>query len=130
MLQQRKKDYLQRLIEEISRKLQLLIDENRQVDDAEKQQLLDDCFQFFITNFDIYDTDDFESFIKKIDDFALLEQYARLIMAKYDMAEFKDRESLKKALSIIEYTEAMDTTYSWERTVLREDILNRLDSGI
>lgn len=130
MIQQRKKDYLQRLIEELSKKLHQLQEEGRSADDSEKQKLLGECFTFFRENFEVSPVDDFESIIEKVDDFDLLEQYAKLLMTEYDMADTKDNESLNNALSIVEYVENMDKTYSWERTVLREDILHRLEAGI
>lgn len=130
MLQQRKKDFLQRLIEEISKKLQQLMDENRTVDDAEKIKLQRDALDFFKANFEVLPEDDARAVINKIDDFALLEQYARLLMIGYDLAKEKDTEQLIKALSIVDYLENTDSTYSWDRTVLKEDILSRLDAGI
>jgi len=126
MLQQRKKDYLQRLIEEISKKLQLLIDNGREGDEEEKQKLLNECQSFFQANFDISFSEDSKSAIEKIDDFELLEQYAQLLMTIYDLSETKDRKQLEDTLSIVQYIESVDKTYSWQRTVLREDLLNRL----
>ncbi len=68
--------------------------------------------------------------MEKINDNDLLEQYAKLLMIEYDITNKKDRGNLVKALDIIEYIQNADTTYSWERTVLREDLLHRLDEGI
>jgi hypothetical protein len=67
--------------------------------------------------------------IEKISDYDLLQQYAKLLMTEYDLSENKDREGLLKSLSILGYLESPDKTFSWERTVLKEDILHRLDDG-
>ncbi|MFV0329307.1 MAG: hypothetical protein ACK5KL_05680 [Dysgonomonas sp.] len=130
MLQQRKKDYLQRLIEEFFKRLQQVIDENKLLTDAERKSVLDECFEFFHTNFEVTQNNEVHLLMEKINDNDLLEQYAKLLMIEYDITNQKDRGNLVKALDIIEYIQNTDTTYSWERTVLREDLLHRLDEGI
>jgi len=126
MLQHRKKDYLIRLIEELSKKLQQLKDSNRNIDDPEKLSVINDCYTFFTDNFDISKTDNAEELIEKINDSDLLEQYAKLLLSDYEIIA-GEKEKLLKALSIIEYLQKTDITFSWERTVLQEDILRLLD---
>lgn len=129
MLQQRKKDYLQRLIEEFFKKLDQMVNEETALDDSEKKALLNECFGFFSENLQVERADKVETLIEKISDNDLLEQYAKLLMTEYDLSENKDREGLLKSLSILEYLERTDRTFSWERTVLKEDVLHRLDKG-
>lgn len=127
MLQQRKKDYLQRLIEEFFKKLEELINGKRILKDEEKKSILNDCFRFFFDNFGTLKDDRAEKIIEKIEDSALLEQYARLLTMKYEITGLKDKEELNIALSIIDYLQKTESAYSWDRTILREDILRLLD---
>lgn len=127
MLQQRKKDFLQRLIEEFFKKLEQLVSGETVLDNSEKEALLNECFNFFSENLQAQKNDSLGDLVEKISDNDLLEQYAKLLMAEYDLSESKNREGLLKSLSIIEYLENTDKTFSWERTVLKEDILHKLD---
>ena len=127
MLQQRKKDYLQRLIEEFFKKLDQMVNKEVILDSSKKEALMNECFNFFSESFQAEKNDRLEVLVEKISDNNLLEQYARLLMTEYDLLENKDRRSLLKSFSIIEYLENTDKTFSWERTVLREDILHKLD---
>lgn len=127
MLQQRKKDFLQRLIEEFFKKLEQLISGETVLDNSEKEALLNECFDFFSENLQVQKDDSLENLVEKISDNDLLEQYAKLLMTEYDLSENKNKEGLLKSLSILEYLETTDKTFSWERTVLKEDILHRLD---
>lgn len=127
--QQRKKDYLQRLIEEFFAKFQQLLNEGKASTKAETEKLLVDGFEFFTDNFDVKKEDSPIDLLVKIDDFDLLEQYAKLLMIEYQqLEEDGDKTSLIKALEIIDYLQTVDTTFSWERTILKEDILKLLDS--
>jgi hypothetical protein len=127
MLQQRKKDFLQRLIEEFFKKLEQMVNRETVPDSSEKEALMNECFGFFSENLQAEKNDRLEDLVEKIPDNDLLEQYAKLLMTEYDLSENKNREGLLKSLSIIEYLELTDKTFSWERTVLKEDILHRLD---
>ncbi|MDR1089587.1 MAG: hypothetical protein LBL79_00810 [Prevotella sp.] len=127
MLQQRKKDFLQRLIEEFFKKLEQMVNGRIVPDSSEKEALMNECFGFFSENLQVEKNDRLEDLTEKISDNDLLEQYAKLLMTEYDLSENKDKEGLLKPLSIIEYLENTDKTFSWERTVLKEDILHRLD---
>lgn len=129
MLQQRKKDYLQRLIEEFFKKLEQAVNEGEHISDSDKKALLTECFDFFSVNLGVSKENKAIEMIEKITEMDLLEQYAKLLMTEYDISENKDRENLLKALHIVEYIQNIDKTYSWERTVLREDILHRLDEN-
>lgn len=130
MIQQRKKDYLQRLIEDFFAKLHELVnkDKNLGSDSKEKKQLLRECFLLFDNDFNISREDSAETIIIKIGDNDLIEQYAKLLQTKYEILDIKEVYQLHIALDLIEYLEATDTTYSWNRTVLKEDILRLLDA--
>jgi hypothetical protein len=127
MLQQRKKDYLIRLLEELMKKINQMLSQDVRLNEAEKGKILRDCFDFFEMNYHASDSDSAGELIEKIPDTELLEQYPRLLMTQYDLSAGKDNSILHKALAIIQFLEATDKTYSWERVVLREDILHRLD---
>ncbi|NDW09967.1 hypothetical protein [Dysgonomonas sp. 520] len=128
--QQRKKDYLQRLIEEFFAKLHKLTNEKEHISLLEKTQLLVSGFQFFYENFDIKLTDTANDILEKIGDYELSEQYARLLVVEYEcLEEDGNKDSLSKALEIVEYLINTDTTYSWDRSVIREDILRLLEKS-
>lgn len=128
MLQQRKKDYLLRLIDEFFKRLQLLMDKNMNADNTEKLSIMNDCHTFFSDTFGVSKTDESPILIEKINDSDLLEQYAKLLFGEYEITkEHNDR--LTTALEIIEYLQNTDNTYSWERTILHEDILRKLDES-
>lgn len=129
MLQQRRKDFLMRLLEEFMKKLQQLTDNREKMSNSEQKAILEECFAFFSSNFQASITDESKILIEKINDRDLLEQYPRLLMAQFDLSEKPEREILLKALSLVEYLQNTDATYSWDREVLREDILHRLDNN-
>ncbi|QIK59075.1 hypothetical protein G7050_04150 [Dysgonomonas sp. HDW5A] len=130
MIQQRKKDYLQRLIEEFFAKLHELANENKNSDSnsTEKKRILSECFFLFNNDFNISQEDSSETIVIKIGDNDLIEQYAKLLQTKYEISDIKEIYQLHTALDLIEYLEATDTTYSWNRTILKEDILRLLDA--
>lgn len=80
MLQQRKKDYLQRIIEEFFAKLQELIADDSRQDTGAKKLILSDCFDFFFVNFEIKGVEAVKDIIEKIGDSELLEGYAKLLV--------------------------------------------------
>jgi len=127
MIQQRKKDFLQRLIEEFFKKLQQIADQEVVLPKSEIEKLLNECFDFFSENFEVTKEDNVARLAERITDSDLLEQYAKLLMTEYDISGNDDKSGLVKALSIVEYLQNTDITYSWDRTVLQEDILHRLD---
>lgn len=129
MINHRKKDYLIRLLEELFKKLQQQINSKNKLSDSETVAILDEGYTFFHENFNATKEDSEENLIEKIKDIELLEQYAKLLLTEYDTTN-KHEALLLKALAIVEYLENTDNTYSWERTVLKEDILHRLDNGI
>lgn len=126
MIQQRKKDYLQRLIEEFFNRLQQL-QNNVESDFDERRRIMDECFRFFSEQFTIRQTDNVSVIIEKIKDYDLLEQYAKLLLTRYEIVDIKHIEQLDVALNIVRYIEIADKTFSWDRTILREDILRVLD---
>jgi len=130
MLQQRKKDYLQRLIEEFFKKLNQAINGEVYLTNEEKELLLGECFDFFSENLKVSTTDETFVIIEKVSDIELLEQFAKMLMSVYDISEKKDKDILLKAFDITEYLQETDNTYSWSRVVLREDLLHRLDKDI
>jgi hypothetical protein len=130
MLQQRKKDYLIRLLEELMKSIHKLVDKREKLSPAERKGILNDAFAFFVTNFEVTESDTIDDLSEKVADMELLEQYARLLMIRSDEADAVNIPDLKRALQIVEYLEAADKTYSWDRVVLREDILHRLDKSV
>ena len=131
MIQQRKKDYLQRLIEEFFSKLHELRDEAASDSDPEeKRRIMNECFHFFFNNFEVKQSDDALSLAKKINDNDLLQQYAKLLLIRYEIVDIKDIDQLHLALNIVRYLEVSDKTYSWDRSILREDLLRLLDEGM
>lgn len=130
MIQQRKKDYLQRLIEEFFSKLSELINEKNRTDSdpAEIKATLNECFNFFITHFNVNQEDSALAIVDKVEDYELIEQYAKLLKTKYEIVDIKEIYQLHIALDLINYLETADTTYSWNRTILKEDILRLLDT--
>lgn len=129
MIQQRKKDYLQRLIEDFFSKLHELINQDKDLESVttEKKQILRECFTLFDNDFNISQEDSAETIIIKIGDNDLIEQYAKLLLTKYEISDIKEVYQLHIALDLVEYIEATDKTYSWNRTILKEDILRLLD---
>ncbi|WP_029903767.1 hypothetical protein [Prevotella sp. 10(H)] len=129
MLQQRKKDYLIRLLEELMKKINQMLNKDEQLTDSQKQDLLKESFEFFNTHYSTFEYDTAEELISKIPDVELLEQYPRLLMMQYDLSIDKNKKDLRKALTIVEFLQNTDSTYSWDRVILREDILRRLDEN-
>lgn len=129
MIQQRKKDYLQRLIEDFFSKLHELINQDKNLESVttEKKQILRECFTLFDNDFNISQEDSAETIMIKIGDNDLIEQYAKLLLTKYEISDIKEVYQLHIALELVEYIEATDKTYSWNRTILKEDILRLLD---
>jgi len=127
MLQQRKKDYLQRLIEEFFSKFYELVNETEKIGDNEKKKLLKEGFDFYTKYFETRQDDPAEELIKKIQDVGLLENYAKLLLIKNQIVDIKDPAQLYVAFDIVKYLGETDNTFSWDRTVLREDLLRLLD---
>lgn len=127
MIQQRKKDYLQRLIEEFFAKLQQLDNEKQKLTIDEQKAILEECFRFFEEEFSLKKGDSLTYIIEHVDRIELLEQYARMLMTEYELNDIKNSGSLLKALDIVEYLEKTDNVYSWDRTILKEDILRYLN---
>lgn len=127
MLQRRKKDYLQRLIEEFFSKFYALINNSEKIDNNEDKELLKEGFLFYTAHFDTKQNDSAEVLVKKIPDVGLLKSYAKLLLIKNQVVDIKEPEQLYVALDIVKYLEETDKTFSWERTVLKEDLLRLLD---
>lgn len=127
MIQQRKKDYLQRLIEEFFAKLQQLKQAQEETNTPEQKEIINDCLIFFQSNFNTKQSDTSAELADKIKDQDLLEQYAKILLSKYNISDIKDVYQLHVALDIVECIQENDNTYSWDRTVLKEDLLRLLD---
>lgn len=128
MLQQQVKDYLLRLIQEFFKKLQLLMEKGSKLNKAEKLSIINDCYNFFSNSFGISETDNAKILIEKVKDNDLIELYVKLLFAEFEVTS-KNKENLYTALELIEYLQNTDATFSWERTILREDILCILDEN-
>lgn len=129
MIQLRKKDYLQRIIEEFFSKIYEVIN-GKDLDAKEGMNQLQKCFDLFRSNFDIKISDPAQTVISKMTDVSLLEQYAKLLVLKFELLDLKNSEELDIALNIINFIDATDRTYSWNRSVLRQDILRLLSTTI
>lgn len=127
MIQQRKKDYLIKLIEEFFAKLQQLKQAQEGENPTEEKEIINDCMAFFQSNFNTTQSDTANELTDKIKDPDLLEQYAKLLLNKYNISDIKYIYQLHVALDIVTYIEASDNTYSWDRNILREDLLRLLD---
>ncbi|MFT4168372.1 MAG: hypothetical protein QM653_04545 [Dysgonomonas sp.] len=127
MIQQRKKDYLIKLIEEFFAKLQQLKQAQEGENPTEEKEIINDCMAFFQSNFNTTQSDTANELADKIRDTDLLEQYAKLLLNKYNISDIKYIYQLHVALDIVTYIEASDNTYSWDRNILREDLLRLLD---
>lgn len=128
MVQQRKKDYLQKIIEDFFLKFGELLQDRKKIYTDEEKELLADGFIFFSANFHVLPSDSAKTLVNKINDTALLEQYAKLLFLKYKYVDIKNISELNTALEVVLYIQATDKTYSWDRTILREDILRFLDN--
>lgn len=127
MIQQRKKDYLIKLIEEFFAKLQQLKQAQEGENPTEEKEIINDCMAFFQSNFNTTQSDTASELTDKIKDPDLLEQYAKLLLNKYNISDIKYIYQLHVALDIVTCIEASDNTYSWDRNILREDLLRLLD---
>lgn len=123
MIQLRKKDYLQKIIEDLFIQLNQL---KTNSGNNNKDIALENCFAFFHENFNVMQDDNFHELIKKVTDIDFLEQYAKLLYTKFEAVDLKDTSDLQLAVDIILYIECIDKTFSWERTILREDLLRLL----
>ncbi|MFV0418533.1 MAG: hypothetical protein ACK5KT_07385 [Dysgonomonas sp.] len=128
MLQQQVKDYLLRLIQEFFKKLQLLMGKGSKVNEAEKLSIINDCHAFFSNSFAVSDTDNSKVIIEKINNKDLLDLYAKLLFTELEVTS-KNKEKLSIALELVEYLQNTDANFSWERTILQEDILRILDEN-
>lgn len=127
MIQLRKKDYLQRIIEEFFSKIYDVINgKNLNRDEAMNQ--LQKCFDLFRSNFDIKITDQAKTIVSKMSDVSLLDQYAQLLVLKYQLLDIKEVDELETALNIINYIDVTDRSYSWNRSILKQDILRLLST--
>lgn len=127
MISHRKKDYFQRILEEFFRRLQDLINKSSDENIEDRRTLINDAFNFFSENFDVSKSDSMDDVMKKIGYNELIEQYAKLLYTEYTIVDIKYEENLLNALYLVEYLQRTDLSFSWERTILREDILRSLD---
>lgn len=129
MIQHKKKDYLLRLIEELFKKLFQLLDKDTNVSTEEKLTVIKEIHTFFRETFNITPSDNTETLIDKISDVELLDHYIKTLVMEYEISAIKTENTLLTALEMIEYLQNVDSTYSWERTIMREDILRLLDEN-
>lgn len=126
MIQLRKDDYIQRIIQEFFAKLHRLTDK-LEVSDSDKRAVLNECFDLYREYYHVDRSDSVIEIMNTLSHYELIEQYAWLLVREYEMVDIKYRENLTKSLSLIEYLDRADLTYSWSRSILREDILRLLD---
>ncbi|NDV69739.1 hypothetical protein [Dysgonomonas sp. 25] len=130
MVQQiRKDDYIQRILQEFFAKLNQLYLKRPKAPKEEQKRILQKCFELYRDYYHVERSDSAVEIINLLEDFGLIEQYARILTDEYQTVDIKYDENLRKALSLVEYIEHADATYSWDRTVLKEDILRLLDES-
>jgi len=127
MISHRKKDYFQRIIEEFFMKLHKLMNKTSVYDKEESRVLINDCFKFFNDYFEVDRSDSPQEVISKVEYHELIEQYAKLLYTEYTLLDIKYIENLSVALYLIEFLQRADSNYSWDRTILREDILRLIE---
>lgn len=126
MIQQRKKDYLQRLIEKFFAKLHQQVSEGKK-NQGEMRGILNDGFAFYADNLGITKSDRVSEIIEKLNDTDFIEQYAKLLYTEYSVLDIKYIDNLNNALFLINHLLKTDATYSWDRIILREDIIRILE---
>lgn len=127
MINQRKEDYLQILIEEFAYRLRIYVESLKKEDLEQVKETLNTCLTGFVINFDTNQSDMAEDIIRKIRDIRLLEEYAKILLNKYELTDMKEPYQLHVALDIVEYLNIYDNTYSWDRNILKQDLLRLLD---
>lgn len=127
MIQFRKKDYLQKIIEEFFSKIQDLIN-GGSLNKEEQMIQLQKCFDLFRSDFDVQTSDSVNTIAEKIQDVDLLEQYAKVLVLKFELLDIKDISDLETALKIVNFLDITDKTYSWNRSVMKQDILRLLST--
>lgn len=127
MIQLRKKDYLQRIIEEFFSKIQEMIS-GGSLNKEEQMNQLQKCFELFRSDFDVTTSDSTKQLVEKINDIELLEQYAKVLVLKFELLDIKSKDDLDTALDIINFIDITDKTFSWNRSVLKQDILRLLST--
>lgn len=124
MINYRKKDYFQRILEEFFEKLRILINKwEAHADNKELRNSINDCYKFFADYFEVTKSDSPNEIIRKVEYEELIEQYARLLFTEYTTLDIKHESNLSDALYLVEYLQKTDSAFSWDRTILREDIL-------
>lgn len=124
MINYRKKDYFQRILEEFFEKLRILINKREaHADNKELRNSINDCYKFFADYFEVTKSDSPNEIIRKVEYEELIEQYARLLFTEYTTLDIKHESNLSDALYLVEYLQKTDSAFSWDRTILREDIL-------
>lgn len=127
MIQRRKQDYLQKLIEDFFSKLQEYANSQKENDLETAKEIWESCISFFQEEFKTNQDDSAEILIQKIQDGPLLEQYAKMLLQKYQYIDIKESSQLYIALDIVNYLDQYDKTFSWDRNILKQDLLRILD---
>lgn len=122
----RKKDYLLALIEQLFKYMNVLV--NKWKDDPlQAKDALEKGFVFYKENFNVVPSDAVQQILDKLPAMYFIDEYAKLLVYEYNLAERKDEKNLTKALSLVNYLQQVDKTYSWDRAVLEQDILRLLE---
>lgn len=122
----RRKDYLLTMIEELGKLISKLFSKAEDV--SMKRDSLEKGFSFYSDNFGITGGTDVDEILEKLPTFYFIEEYAKLLFYKYQLLDVKYEGDLHKALSLIIFLNKADNSYSWDRMLLREDILKELDN--
>jgi len=122
-----KEDFLMKLILDFMEKFNRFISGKEDPDPFTVRENLNVCFNFYDEKFDIKTSASEKEILEKLPAIFFIEEYAVLLKHKYELDESKNINDLEKALYLVDYVSEKDKTYSWEREVLRQDILRLLD---
>jgi len=122
----RKKDYLMNLLEQLLKHMSLLIDKQPK-DPLQTAQALENSFAFYKDNFGVQQSDSVKEILEKLPAIYFIDEYAKLLVFDYNLSGNPKKESLEKALELLNYLQYADKTYSWDREALKQDILRLLE---
>lgn len=122
---QRKKDLLMTMLEQFFQKLAELLNRIKE-NPEEAKELLSDSFDFYEKQFSVTKQDSFDSVLKKLPMKEFVEGYATILVKGYELGT-GNKDDLNLSLNLITYLQDTDTTFSWERMTLHQDILRLLN---
>lgn len=122
---QRKKDLLMVMLEQFFQKLGELLNRVKE-NPEEAKELISDSFDFYDKQFGVTKEDSFESILEKLPMREFVEGYAIILVKEYELKR-ENKENLNLSLHLITHLQDTDTTFSWERMTLHQDILRLIN---